>query len=252
MKSLIVANWKMNPPSMREAKKLLEATKRAVEHTHGISVVVAPPALYLRELRAAYHGKKITFAAQNAHAEAGGAFTGEISMRQVKDSHASYVLIGHAERRAAGETNEDTRKKIAAALAAGLIPIFCIGEASRSGDGEYFEFVRTQIQIGLGDTPSTKISHIVIAYEPVWAIGAESAMSPRDMHEMAIFIRKTIVDQHGAGGHVVKILYGGSIEEKNASAMLAHGDVDGLLAGRSSADPERITLLLEAIGSTRS
>ncbi|MDP3645919.1 MAG: triose-phosphate isomerase [bacterium] len=251
MKVLIVSNWKMNPPSFREAKRLLEATKKAVEHAAGVSVVVTPPALYLRELRAASRSKKIAFAAQNAHAEMGGAFTGEISMRQVKDSRVSYVLIGHAERRAMGETNDDTRRKIGAALGAGLVPIFCVGEAKRDSGGEHFGFIRDQLRAGLVDTPPVKISKIIIAYEPVWAIGAESAMSPRDMHEMAIFIRKTIVDLHGAVGHSVKILYGGSIAEKNAPAMLMHGDVDGLLVGRASANPERITLLLEAVGDTR-
>jgi triosephosphate isomerase len=250
MKALIVANWKMNPPSFREAKKLLEATKKAVEHAPGASVIIAPPALYLRDLVAAYHGKKIMFAAQNAHAEAGGAYTGEISMRQVKDSQASYVLIGHAERRAMGETNDDTRKKINAALAASLIPIFCIGEGKRTSGGEHFDFIRDQVRTGLADTLPAKVSRVIIAYEPVWAIGATTAMSPRDMHEMAIFIRKTIVDLHGAGGHSVKILYGGSIEENNAPLMLAHGDVDGLLVGRASADPERMTLLLTAIGTS--
>ncbi len=236
---------------MREAKKLLEATKRAADLAPGVSVVVAPPSLYLRELRVSYKGKKITFAAQNAHSDQGGAHTGEISMRQVKDAHAAYVLVGHAERRAAGETNEDTRKKITSALTAGLVPIFCIGETKRSGDGEHFEFVRAQILTGLGDTPPAKISKIIIAYEPVWAIGATAAMSPRDMHEMAIFIRKTIVDLHGPAGHSIKILYGGSIEDTNAPDMLMHGDVDGLLVGRASTEPARITLLLQAIGSAK-
>jgi triosephosphate isomerase len=250
MKSLIVANWKMNPPTMREAKKLLEVTKKSVDRASGVSVIVAPPALYLRDLRASYKGKKITFAAQNAHFEAKGSFTGEISMSQVKDAGASYVLIGHAERRAAGETNDDTRRKIAAALSAGLTPIFCVGEARRAEGGEYFDFVRAQLREGLVDTPPVKISRIIIAYEPVWAIGATVAMSPRDMHEMAIFIRKTIVDLHGAGGHTVKILYGGSIESKNAPEMLTYGDVDGLLVGRASSDQTQIALLLEAIGSS--
>lgn len=250
MKALIIANWKMNPPTMRDAKKLLEATKKAVERAPSVSVIVAPPALYLRELRSSYKGKKITFAAQNAHAEAKGSFTGEISMLQVKDAGAGHVIIGHAERRAAGETNDDTRKKIAAALATGLTPIFCVGEAKRGESGEYFDFVRDQLRDGLGGTLPAKISKIIIAYEPVWAIGATVAMSPRDMHEMAIFIRKTIVDLHGASGHSVKILYGGSVEEKNAPDMLKHGDVDGLLVGRASTETDRIALLLEAIGST--
>ena len=199
----MVANWKMNPASYKEAKELLEVTKKSVERSQGISVIIAPPSLYLRELRASYKGKKISFGAQNAHAEAGGAHTGEISMKQIKDAHASYVIVGHAERRAGGETNDDTKKKIASAFAEGIQPIFCIGETSRSGTGEHYEFVREQIRIGLSEIPPGKIAKIIIAYEPVWAIGATSAMNPRDMHEMAIFIRKTLVELHGsvtAGG----------------------------------------------------
>jgi triosephosphate isomerase len=247
MKSLVVANWKMNPKTFREAKRLLEATKKAADNSSHVSLVVAPPALFFRELRAGYKGKRIAFAAQNARAEEGGAHTGETSLVQYKDAGAAYVIVGHAERRAMGETNDDTRKKVAAALTQKLIPILCVGETVRSANGEYFTVVKEQLRTGLTDVTPAKLSSVIITYEPLWTIGADKAMGPRDMHEMAIFIRKTIVELKGEQGMNIKILYGGSIDETSAGAMLRDGDVHGLLVGRASEDADRLSALLQAI-----
>ncbi|HTR18579.1 MAG TPA: triose-phosphate isomerase [Candidatus Paceibacterota bacterium] len=247
MKTTLVANWKMNPQSMREAKKLFEVTRKAAEVAKDVSVIVAPPSVFLRELATGYKGKKASFAAQNAHFEKGGAYTGEISMQEVKDSRASAVIIGHAERRAMGETNEDTRAKVLAALAQKLHPIFCVGEHKRSGSGEHFLFVKEQLRAGLSDITPGNLSKILIAYEPVWAIGADKAMSPRQMHEMAIFIRKSIVAMHGDKGMRIKILYGGSIDEGNAREMIVEGDVQGLLVGRASTDAEKFAALIKSL-----
>jgi triosephosphate isomerase len=247
MKYLVVANWKMNPETMREASKLFEATKKAADSAKDVSVVVAPPSIFLRGLSSAYKGKRISFAAQNAHFEKGGAHTGEISLLQIKDAKASAVIVGHAERRAMGETNEETRAKINAALSLKTIPFLCVGEAKRSGSGEHFAFVKEQLRTALQDVAPANLGKVVIAYEPVWAIGAATAMSPRDMHEMAIFIRKTIVEMHGEKGMNTKILYGGSVDETNARDMLQDGDVEGLLVGRASADAQKFTQLIRSI-----
>lgn len=249
MRSIVVANWKMNPASFADARKLLDATRGAAESAKKVSVIVAPPSLYLRELRARYKGKRLTFAAQNAHFAKGGAFTGEVSMQEIRDARATHVIIGHAERRAMGETNEDVKEKIIAALDEKLIPILCIGETTRSSNGEHFEFVRKQLSSALRDLAPAKLSKVLMAYEPVWAIGATRPMSPRDMHEMAIFIRKQIVDMHGEIGMNMKILYGGSIDETNAGEMLMHGDVDGLLVGRASTDARKFAALLDALNT---
>ena len=243
MKPLVVANWKMNPSGWREAKKLLEATKKAAAN---VSLVVAPPALYLREFAKEKRGR-IAFAAQDAHFEASGAHTGKISMAQAKDAGASYVLVGHSEVRARGETNEDTRAKVSAALALKMKPILCIGETTRTSSGNHFNFVSDQLKAGFAEVPATKISEVIVAYEPVWAIGGENTMSPRDMHEMAIFIRKTVVDMHGQKGISVRTLYGGSANEENSKVMLREGDVDGLLVGHVSTDATRFAALLRTM-----
>jgi triosephosphate isomerase (TIM) len=146
-----------------------------------------------------------------------------------------------------GETNEETRAKVNAALAQKLMPIFCIGEHKRSGSGEHFLFVKEQLRAGLQDVVPANLGKIIIAYEPVWAIGASTAMSPQQMHEMAIFIRKSLVGSHGEKAMKIKILYGGSIDETNARDMVVEGDVQGLLVGRASTDPERFTVLVKSL-----
>jgi len=247
MKSIVVANWKMNPPTFREAKALFEAAKKAAQAGPNISLIIAPPAIYLRELAAGYRGTKVFFAVQNAHAEASGAWTGETSMAQARDAGAGYVLIGHSERRAMGETNDDTRKKVSAALSLKMIPILCVGETSRLSSGEHFSIIAEQLLAGIKDVPPAKISKVIIAYEPIWAIGGEVTMSPRDMHTMAIFIRKTIVGVYGDVGHKVRILYGAAVGEKNAVAMMKDGDVRGFIVGHVSTNAERFTALLRAL-----
>lgn len=246
-KTLVVANWKMNPATFGQAKRLFEAEKKAAEKTKGVSVVIAPPAVFLRELSGAYRGSKIAFAAQHAHFEAGGAYTGEISMSQAKDARASYVLVGHAERRMSGETNDDTRKKVAAALTAKLSPILCVGESTRTEGGEQYDVVREQLRAGLADVSPAKLKHVIVAYEPLWTVGKATTMAPHEMHQMAVFLRKCVVDTHGSGGRGLSILYGGSVDDTNASAMLTEGDVRGFLVGRASLDAAAFSRLLFAI-----
>jgi len=251
MKSLVIANWKMNPETLADAKKLFEATKKAVEKARGATVVVAPPTIFLHEFRAGYRGKRIVFGVQNAHFEKEGAYTGETSLTQAADAGATWAIIGHAERRAMGETSEDTRKKVAAAITLKMTPVLCVGEKARGASAEHFEYVKEQLKTGLADVPATKLGRVVIAYEPVWAIGAATAMSPHDMHEMAIFIKKTLFEIYGKPGMKAVILYGGSVDEQNAPAMLREGGVDGLLVGRASADPKRFAQLLDAVEKAR-
>lgn len=249
MKALVVANWKMNPTTFREAKKLFEATKKALIKARGVSLVIAPPAIFLRDMAALNRNGCIVLGVQHAHFDEQGAHTGELSLAQARDAKASYCIIGHAERRALGETNDDTRKKVAAALAIKMTPILCVGEEVRTAGGEYFEVVREQLRVGLKDA-TTKLSKVIIVYEPTWTIGKDTAMHPRDMHEMSIFIRKAVVEAYGEEGHNLKILYGGSVDDTNVVAMLTDGDVKGFLVGRASLNAEEFTLLLQAIATS--
>lgn len=245
MQALIVANWKMNPATLRDAKKLLEATKKAATGAKGVSVVVAPPAIFLASLSSGRG--KIAFAAQNMHFETAGSHTGEISASQIKDAKATYVLIGHAERRSMGETDDDVRKKVGAALAQGLTAIVCVGEKSRDADASHFAVVRDQLRTGLPQDIEKRLSKLVVVYEPLWTIGQTKSMQPREMHEMSIFIRKTLVEKFGGAGHDVKVLYGGSVDASNAGEMMREGDVRGLLVGRASIDGAAFAELLKAV-----
>ena len=247
MKSIVVANWKMHPATFKEAKQLFEATRKAAEKTKDVSVVVAPHSIFLRDIVKLYKGRRILFAMQDANPETVGAFTGEVSLLQGKDAKASHVIVAHAERRAMGETNDGARRKVGAALLNKMTPVLCIGEATRDGTGEHFNLIKEQLRIALADVPAQKVSQVIIAYEPVWAIGATRPMEARDMHEMAIFIRKTIVGTHGAEGLKMKILYGGSIDETNAAGMLRDGDVGGFLVGRASVEPTRFAALIHSL-----
>ena len=247
MKAIVVANWKMNPATWREAKKLFEATRKAADKAKHITIVVCPPAIYLRDLKTHFKSKRIAFGLQNAHEEAIGAHTGEISIAQGKDAGAQYVIVGHAERRAQGETNEDTGRKVAAVLAETVVPVLCVGESERTHTGEHFALVKEQVRAGFTNVQAAKVKNVVVVYEPLWTIGKNVPMSPHEMHEMAIFIRKSIVEYKGETAMNVRILYGGSIDEQNAGVMLREAEISGLLVGRASEDPTKVAALLQAI-----
>ena len=247
MKTIVIANWKMNPPTMRDAKKLFDAERKAAEKTRKVSVIVAPPAVFLRELSSAYRGSKISFAVQNTHFETEGSHTGELSLVQARDARARYVIVGHAERRAMGETDDDVRKKVASALSQKMTPILCVGESERTESGEQFKVVREQLREALADVAASSIVRVLVVYEPLWTIGKKTTMSPRDMHQMAIFMRKCVVDSHGDVGRSLKILYGGSVDEKNACAMLQEGNIRGFLVGRACVNAVEFAKLLQAI-----
>ena len=246
-KPLIVANWKMNPATFREARELFGAEKKIAESARGVSIVLAPPAIYLRELSARYKGKRVSLCIQNAHFDGSGAHTGEISFTQARDARALFALIGHAERRALGESDDDVRKKVSAAVTRGMTAILCVGEIKRADGGEHFLYVREQIKRALSEFPQAKLSRIVVAYEPVWTIGKDMAMSTHDMREMSIFIRKCLFELFGAPGMNVRVLYGGSIDSTSAPQMLQDGGVQGLLVGRASADAGKFGALISSL-----
>ena len=243
----LILNWKMHPASEKEAKLLFTATKALADKRKDLHLIVAPPSVFLANLRRGYTGKKVFFASQSGRAEMTGAHTGSVSLSQLSNAGARYAIIGHAERRAEGETNEDTRAQVSSAYTLGMIPVLCVGERERSPDNTHLTYVREQLRIGFADIPQTKISSMIIAYEPVWAIGATHSMEARQMHEMAVFIRKTLNELYGPRAMNASVLYGGSIDEHSAADMIALGDVRGLLVGRASVDVSKLTALIESI-----
>ncbi len=236
-KRLLVANWKLNPESPESARAIFLAIRRAAEKLKRTQVIVCPPAIYFASLSKLVNSK-VTIGTQNIFWEEAGSFTGEMSATMIQAAGGEYAIIGHSERRVLGETDEMINKKILAATAKNLGAIFCIGEKERDTQGNYLAFVKDQLTAGLAGIQKKYISNLVIAYEPVWAIGKTEAMKGADMHEMMLYIRKVLTDVLGADyAKSVPILYGGSVSPLNAEDIVSNGHVDGLLVGRQSLDP---------------
>lgn len=235
MKKIIVANWKMNPSTLKEARELLRAVRRAAKKLRGVQVIICPPFVYLSLFGRGRNN--IHLGAQDVFFERKGAFTGEVSAAMVKDIGAAYVIVGHSERRKQGEDNVVVNRKVKAALAEYLQVIFCIGETVRDIHGRYFQFLEEELLEGLQGISRNALKNLIIAYEPIWAIGksADDAMRPEDMHQMSIFIKKILVKRFGKRGALkVPILYGGSVEPENAESLLREGEANGFLVGHAS------------------
>jgi len=240
-KRLVIANWKMYIESPDEAKKFISILKRKAASYEGADAWVAPPFTILPALK----GMKLGGQAVSANT---GAHTGEVSADMLKEAGASFVLVGHSERRAAGDTNEDAHAQLAAAANAGLAPVLCVGEQERTPDGAHFNFIQEQLIAALRGAQSLA-SKLVVAYEPLWAIGktAHDAMQPGEVEETVIFIRKTLADILGRKDALkVPILYGGSVEPENAAKLIADGGVNGFLVGHASADIDSFVEILKA------
>ena len=241
-KNIVAGNWKMNK-SVAEGVQLAKDVNAAVEAAGALEcdVVVAPPFLHLTEVSKVV-GNKVSVSAQNCAAEASGAYTGEVSAAMLKSANIPYVIIGHSERRTYyGETDAILARKADQALANELKPIFCIGEElSQRNGGIHFDVVRQQIENGLFHLSASEFSKIVIAYEPVWAIGTGVTATAEQAQEMHAFIRKTIVEKYGEKiADNMTILYGGSCNEKNARELFACPDIDGGLIGGASLVTEK-------------
>ncbi|MDO8510323.1 MAG: triose-phosphate isomerase [bacterium] len=250
-KKLIIGNWKMNPRSAEDARKIFAAIKRKAAKISSVTTVICPPFPFLNLLSP---DKKVALGAQDIHSEQDGAFTGEVSLAMVANAGGRYVIVGHSERRALGETDEFVNKKLMQALKHGMNSVLCIGEKERDEGGHYLHFLNAELVAALNKIPSTHLRHLVIAYEPIWAIGKkeDEAMKPSEMHEMTIYIRKVLKSLYrGVDVESVPVLYGGSIGESNAEAMIRDGMVDGLLVGRQSLEPEAFGAILALADKTR-
>ena len=245
-RKIIIANWKMNPLTLKEAEKLFNDAVKNVSLVKNTEIVVCPPSLYLEKLRK--FSKKTIIGAQDAFPGDIGAFTGEVSTEMLYSLGARYVILGHSERRALGETNEDVNKKIKSALATGLRPILCVGESMRDDSHDYFNLIKTQIETCLAGVSKNSTPKIIIAYEPVWAISTtpnRRDATAEDSQEMSIFIRKILFDKFNKEAPKIRIIYGGSVNEKTAEDFLRNGGVDGLLVGRASLDAKKFGLIVK-------
>ena len=234
----LVGNWKMNPETLVEAEGLLRSYLPLTKKLHETSIWLAAPSLYVTSLVKLSKGK-IIIGTQNIHEGLSGAHTGDISAVQAKSAGARFTVLGHSERRELGETDADINKKIHSALAQGLEIVLCVGEKIRDNDGAYLIEIQTQIKSALAGVESKNIKKIIIAYEPVWAIGknATGIATPVECLEVSILIRRTISDLYsGAISKKIVVLYGGSASSSTAEEFLHDGGVQGFLLGRASLD----------------
>jgi triosephosphate isomerase len=246
-KPILIANWKMYVQKPEEAKRYAHALKRRAQLLSKAEVTLAPAFTLLPTLALALgKSKTIRLGAQTLSAYTEAPHTGDISAAMLKAVGATSVIIGHSERRHAGESDEQIRQELRAAHSANLAAVLCIGEEERDPSGSHFTVIEKQLAAALKDKTSGKL---LIAYEPVWAIGksASDAMRPNELEEMAIFIRKTLADVLGRQSvPKVPILYGGSVEPENAGALMKEGNVSGFLIGHASADTGSLLQILEA------
>ena len=235
---VIAANWKMFKNN-REALAYTRELAALVKPVSGVEVVVAPPLTCLATVVEVARNTTVGVAAQNAHFENEGAFTGEVSAAMVKDAGAGYVILGHSERRRLfGETDASVQRKVRAALKAELVPIVCIGETLEEREGgRMIEVLDRQIKVGLENVTAEELAGLIIAYEPVWAIGTGKTATPAEADESHRHIRARLTEWWGADAAAkCRIQYGGSVKPDNIKELSALPDVDGALVGGASLD----------------
>jgi triosephosphate isomerase (TIM) len=243
----LAANWKMHM-TIAEAAAFVDALLARIAATRH-DVVICPPYLALSEVVERSRGSAVRVAAQNMHEDDSGAFTGEVSAPMLGEIDVDAVLLGHSERRQFfGETDEALTRKVPAALAAGLEPILCVGESEEARDAGQTEGVlEAQLQADLAAVDSGDLARVVIAYEPIWAIGTGRTATPEQAEEAIAFIRE-VVRRRDAAADEVRILYGGSVKPANAAELLGRAEIDGALVGGASLDPGDFAAIVEAAG----
>jgi triosephosphate isomerase len=243
----IAANWKMNK-TVAEAVAFVDALLPRIAATQH-DVVICPPFTALGAVVERRYGTAVKVAAQNMHEEDWGACTGEVSAPMLVELDVEAVVLGHSERRQLfGETDEALARKVPAALAAGLEPILCVGESEEARDaGQTKAVLERQLQADLAGVGSTDLAGVVIAYEPIWAIGTGRTATPEQAEEAIAFIRD-VVRQRGGGAEELRILYGGSVKPDNAAELLGREEIDGALVGGASLEPDSFAEIVEAAG----
>ncbi len=250
VKPFFGGNWKMNH-GPRAARRFVEEFAALFPPSQDRTVVFFPPAVSLAEFRAAAAGREDLLAGlQDVYWEPSGAFTGSISAPLAKDAGATFVIAGHSERRHVfGDSDEDVVRKVAAISAAGLTPVLCVGELLEERDrGEVESVVTRQVEIGLSQLQADEAERIVLAYEPVWAIGTGRTASAEDANEVHELIRAMLVERVGsAAARAIPIIYGGSVKTGNIEELLAAPEIDGVLVGGASLSPTDFAQICRAV-----
>jgi len=238
-KKLVIANWKMNPASSKEAVKLFKESLLVSSKIKKTEVAFCPPYIYLENFRKLT--KRNVLGSQNAAYLDGGALTGEVSANQLSNLGVKYVILGHSERRAMGETNLDINKKLKI-LPNSITPILCVGEKERDENHEYLNVIKIELEECLNGINKNTLNNLIVAYEPVWAIGKDAVRqaTPMEFREISILIKKILTDKFGAKNiSNIRIIYGGSVNPQNTFNFLKDGEADGFLVGRDSLNAKK-------------
>ena len=247
-KRLLVGNWKSYPATLPEAKKIFTRMKAKLSKVSGVDFRLAVPYPYVYALTEGKKKGRILVGTQDVSHATGGAHTGEVAASMGASVGASFAIVGHSERRAQGETNDIVNKKVLAALGSGMDVVLCIGEKERDLEGAYFTFLKQELDSAFQGILPKDLSKIIIAYEPVFAIGksAAEAMNGSDVQQMVIFIRKFLTERFNRSrADSTPILYGGSVDETNAKSIYSEGAIDGFLLGRASLDPAVVSTIVK-------
>ncbi len=244
---LIIGNWKQNPATLARAERLWLSIQKNLKGRRAFSdVAIAPPLPFITELQQLSGTQKVELFSQDVSYHQEGAHTGEVSVDMLRSIKVRGSIVGHSERRAAGETDEAVNKKISALVAAKSNVIVCVGESERDTYGDYFTFIEQQIQKALLGVSEADISRVVIAYEPIWAIGTDTPAGPLDIQEMKLFIQKVLAGLYPrASVEKLRILYGGSVNANNAEPLLKEGEADGFLIGGASLDAKQFAEIVK-------
>jgi triosephosphate isomerase len=244
---LVAGNWKMHKTEA-QAEEYIQALLPRVSSLSGVDIAICVPFTDLRAMVDSARGSRVEVYAQNMHHEPEGAYTGEISALMLSEIDAAGVVLGHSERRELfGETDRALALKVPAALAAGLTPILCVGETeSERDDGETERKLRHQVGEDLAGVPEERLAEVVIAYEPIWAIGTGRVATPAQAQDAIAFVRALVSGRAPDVAEQVRILYGGSVKPDNAAELLALPDIDGALVGGASLEAESFAAIVEA------
>lgn len=245
-KPLVIGNWKLNPTTATEAKALFLSVGRAAKKLTTAEVVVAPPCVFIPDLSRL--SSIVALGAQNTFYEDSGAYTGEVSPTMLAGFGVRYVIVGHSERRALGETDDQVEKKVHAVLRRKLTPVVCVGERERDDRGDYFGVVESQLRSVFKNLTARQVGQVVIAYEPVWAIGTGKNATPEDVKEMQLFIVSVLTKLYDrATARRVQVLYGGSVKPDNAAVLHAGGGMEGFLVGGASLKADDFLKIIQAV-----